>query len=107
MVPMDFTQKFTVTLAPVVLATGKPGSVDAPPTWPMSPAGILTPVISADGLSAEFRGIDGQVGTVTITPTGVGGGATFKGNDIVVNVSAPPVQPATGFVETIGPVVSQ
>jgi hypothetical protein len=101
---LDTTQKFTVTLTPAV-DSGSPGSIDAPPTYPVSVPGILTIIPSPDGLSAECRG--NTVGTCTITPTDLAGGITIFGNPIDVTVIAPPLKPATKLIESIGPVVPQ
>jgi hypothetical protein len=104
MVSLDTTQKFTIEVLPVQ-DDGTPGQIDGPPTYPASQAGILTIVPSADGLSAECRGIG--VGSCTITPTASAGGKVITGPPIDVVVGAPPQKSATRLVETVGQVVPQ
>ncbi len=104
MVTLDTAQKFTIAVAPVQ-DSGAPGTIDAPPTYPVDTAGVLTLVPAADGLSCECRGA--TVGSCTITPTALAKGKTITGPAISVTVTAPPEAAATKLVETVGQVVPQ
>lgn len=95
MVSLSTKQKFLVTLTP-------DGAIDGPPTWAVSPSGIVTLAPSADGLSCEVIGL--ATGTATVTPSATAGGNLISGLPIACTVTA---VPATTLAETIGPVVSQ
>ena len=103
-VSMNTTQQFTISVTPVD-ASGNPGTIDAPPTYPVDTAGICTIVPSADGLSCLVQGE--AVGTCNIAPTALSGGNPIVGPVVSVTVTAPPELPATQLLVSVSPVTQQ
>jgi len=63
---LNTEQKVTLTLKPIT-AGGNPTVVDGVPLWSVSDAGIVSLVVSPDGLTAEAIAVGPGVATISAT----------------------------------------